>query len=407
MIFYKSIIRSINITLLLFANIAIGQIKKIQNDSRTVFEFKNDLFINDSNINYVYALGFAFSLDSIDINENSKEYDLQNFIGNHSKTLDGYKKNHPKQKPLIKFNNNIKDSIGFNEILKNNPENRILILNEEHLRVETRAFLLSLLPVIKENGYTHIAMESISSLDNLKYIGIKNGYYLAEPLDAEILRYALELGFKPLKYDVFSDISNEKRDSLQAFNIVNMIKEHNINKLLVIAGQSHGCEDPPMEIPLLGTILKNHYKIDPLTIDQTRGLAYEIKEIQFNVNNTKKGYFFSSKPLKDSIGFSMFDYFYIHPEYSSINSKPSWLSIGGIKKMYKVNRKRKNAALIQAYYKNEFKLDSGKLATPADMDFNSSKKGIIEFYLRPKKNYIIVYRDIENKIMFKHEFYSK
>lgn len=407
MIFYKAIILSINISLILFANNAKGQIKKTQDVGRTVFEFKNDLFINDSNINYVYALRFAFSLDSIDINENSKEFDLQNFIGNHSKTLDGYKKNHPKQKPMIKFNNNIQDSIGFNEILKNNPENRILILNEEHLRVETRALLLSLLPIIKENGYTHIAMESISSLDNLKYIGIKNGYYLAEPLDAEILRYALEIGFKPLKYDVFSDISNEKRDSLQAFNIVNSIKVQNIKKLLVIAGQSHGCEDPPVKIPSLGSILKNHYKIDPLTIDQTRGLSFEVKDIQFNVNNTKKGYFFSSKPLKDSLGFSMFDYFYIHPIYSTINSKPSWLSIGGIKKMYKVNKKRKNAALIQAYYKNEFELDSGKFATPADMTFNSCKKDIIEFYLRPKKNYIIIYRDIQNKIIYKHEFYSK
>jgi hypothetical protein len=76
------------------------------------------------------------------------------------------------------------------------------------------------------------------------------------------------------------------------------------------------------------------------------------------------------------------------------------------KKIFYIESKKKNTALIQVYYKNEFEKDLSKFCTPVE-NITKLKNGMLELFLRPKNEYVIVYRDKRNKIIEKYYLKTK
>lgn len=309
-------------------------------------------------------------------------------------------------KPVFTKKLNDSELISPSHYLATIKNARVLILNDDHSRRETRAFFLSLLPHLKEMGYNYLAMEALIDTSYI-YPSYLSGFYFQEPIMAEIYREATRLGMKLIKYEY---VGAQNRDSMQAVNLYKQIKNmDSTDKVVVFSGQSHLWEDCPFCPSLFGKTFKHISHINPVTIDQTRGLSKDYyPDIHFDITNVKTGGIIPSSELnlKSIYGCSFVDAFYIHPKYEIINNRQSWLSCGGIRKPYRVKRQFKDsAALIQVYYAKEVKEKSGlNYITPADMVSHSFPDDVIDFYLVPGYKYILVYRNVNNQIIFQKKF---
>lgn len=370
----------------------------------------------DLSRNYIFKKdSFSYILDCNERSNYLKAYDYlydKNFSNNYINSLNAiglyaYAKSTDSveiigKKSVFRLKYEDKDTISLDAILSKVKRNGILIINEEHLRMETRVINYNMLPLLKKHNFTHLAMEALSDTKDNGYVSYKNGYYFIEPIQAEILRKARALGFQIVEYDTFI-VEPSKRDSLQAFHLNNIMKQNDSIKMVVIAGQSHGAEDCDFCPPLMGRFLKDLYKIDPVTIDQTRGVDFTTT-LDISFVGKRRDCYLSSDFVKKNIGFGMFDYFYLHPKNTKISD---WTSLMYDRKEYTLPCKNKNASMVQVYLKKEYDIDKGDFCTPVLIRTNVNPSGNFLLYLRPQNEYVIVYRDTENRIMDTQNFYAK
>lgn len=90
-------------------------------------------------------------------------------------------------------------------ILNKCKNSRAVLFNENHNRTHTRYYLLELLAQLKEMGFTTLALEDLresnQSLVKREYPILSSGFYIKEPVFAELVREAIRLGFKLLPYE--------------------------------------------------------------------------------------------------------------------------------------------------------------------------------------------------------------
>lgn len=368
-------------------------------DFNTSFQFLDTLGNRNHSLHfkYLYFKYLQGTLDGKEIQDLS-QYGMFQEVEEQSKAYFDKNKKHA----FLTIQLQQDDLKDIDEFIKENAHQKVVIYNDSHERMETRAFFLSKLKLHRELGYTHLAMEAFNDITE-PVPSIFLGYYFQEPLMAEIFRDAKRLGFKILQYECFE----ENRMEDQALNLVNQIKNlNNEDKVLVFAGQSNLLDDVPEGSRFFGSILKNELQIDPLTIDLTRGLKWPTStDFIFEKHGEfSKGGIISSKRVKDKMGFGMVDYFYIHPDYSLENERPDWLKVDGVRKPYSYCNKEKSAVLVQAFYTNELKDDSSlNYVTPADVIYKTDSNSNALFYLTPGFSYTIVSRDENDKVIKKEE----
>lgn len=310
-------------------------------------------------------------------------------------------------KPFVRCSVFSQDLSSIDTFLAKVPLTKVFMINDDHAKMESRAFLLSLLPKFRKLGYTHLAMEAFSNL-NEHIPSVNLGYYFQEPILAEIYREAKRLGFQFIVYeDTTNSSTNEGRDSLQALNLYNRIKRFTKDeKVIVFPGHMHIAEDVPSSIPFrpFATVFKSLSGIDPVTIDQTRNIPNNLKscDFAFDVDSNASGVF-PSDCLKEKMGFQMVDAFYIHPQTTYKYGRPTWLQCGKLRKHVAVRSRYLGATIVQVYYYEELGIDKDlEYVTPADMVPKADTSGILHFYLVPGHKYVVVYRDENNKIVGKH-----
>lgn len=160
----------------------------------------------------------------------------------------------------------------------------LVIISEHHFQPRSRALLMENLTTLRNLGYENLFLEALSYEDlELKERGfplMSSARYLQDPIHGELIRYALELGFKLYPYEqkpeqrefgnkkiieflnqerayfaaenipydkkrdayesnrVFRDMS--ARDYVQYRNIVNFIGREDTTRSVVICGHGHG-----------------------------------------------------------------------------------------------------------------------------------------------------------------------
>lgn len=128
---------------------------------------------------------------------------------------------------------------------------RILMFNESHSKVATRAAIIRMLPALRKAGYTHLALEAINPAGfgtmakgvtgtsrALLADNVKAGFYLREPIYAKLVEDALGLGFTLVPYESEA-VDHEGREMQQAANLQRWLDDHPHERLVVIAGYSH------------------------------------------------------------------------------------------------------------------------------------------------------------------------
>jgi hypothetical protein len=288
---------------------------------------------------------------------------------------------------------------------------RVIMINESHDKPLHRAFTFSLLEDLYRRGYHYLAMEMLNnfsdqSLDKLNYL---TGHYSSEPVAGELIRTALDIGYKLVSYEdtLPGEHSASQRDSIQALNIYRVILADSTARILVHAGYGHIAEknNGGDYIPM-AMAFKKMSGIDPLTIDQTDmtedgdfeyGKAFYDTYIQKFPISSPSIALLGDEPVNVTYN-QLYDLCVIHPRTIYRDGRPTWLSLGGRRQAFYINPQDKNTFFVQAYYQFEsFGTKPGQVI-PADQTYVQTNKGSYLLYLRRGK-YIIIFRNKAYKII--------
>jgi hypothetical protein len=240
---------------------------------------------------------------------------------------------------------------------------QMVMINEAHHVPQHRAFTLALLKMLRRSGFTHFATETLyetdTGLNARGYPTAQTGYYIGEPVYAELIRTALKLGFRVVAYEVQGARNSDERERGQARNLIDRIlKEAPQAKILVHAGYGHIDEKGADRVGAvtMAQRFKEATGIDPLTIEQTEMSERSAREFEHPLYREVVARGLISRPtvFRNARGdFWMQDrgrqdVTLFHPRSRPLNrdagGRPDWLRLGGSRGPYRLPKQVCGAA---------------------------------------------------------------
>jgi hypothetical protein len=286
---------------------------------------------------------------------------------------------------------------------------RVVFLNEAHNVPLTRSLTVQLLKQLRAEGFNYFAAETLyrtdTGLQQRGYPTAKSGFYMREPVYAEMVRTAIKLGYKVVAYEADDDHTGDARERQQAEHLYQILKHDPDAKLVVNAGYAHIQEQGKF---LGAQSMAEHFRkisgIDPLTVEQTMLIPHGsgfldhpyYSQIQQSLRPTQPVVFINAegKPWSLRPGY---DASVIFPETRVRDGRPTWLTLGDLRVPWHVDGnlcKDHYPCLIEARY-----ADEGDDAIPADrlvldtiplmlagdikLTMNNPAAAVGELYLRP------------------------
>lgn len=253
---------------------------------------------------------------------------------------------------------------------------KVVITNEAHYQPENRVFTNVLLDKLYQEGFRYLCVEDLSrddtvfkskedkELNTRKYPLKTSGYYMDEPQYGNLVRHALRLGYTLVPYEYYaSEIKDPEqriwsREKGQAKNIADILQKDPNAKILVHCGYGHLNENIIRDsLGQMAAMLKIHFNIDPLTIDQ-QDMLEENNDPYYNLTNVKEPsvYVSANGFFSDSTANHKVDMVVFFPRTKYINGRPDWLLYDKSKKYYFVKfdqNKLVYPVMISAFYKGE------------------------------------------------------
>jgi hypothetical protein len=300
--------------------------------------------------------------------------EMEQILGDESKSIDERKNakeilellNRGKNLEALFKNLELKNAEPF--IVATAKNFHFLLLNEAHYSTQNRIFTESLLRPLWDVGYRYLALETLSPNDSLLqergYPTIETGYYTRDPAFSNMIRKALDLGYKVIPYETERKVDGTPRDSDQARNIfTRSYLTDRIGKVIVHAGYSHISEDGSEMYRPMGQQLKELYGHDILTIDQQtmtelngslkENLYYTFAEETYHFKEPVV-FLFNEEVFVDPINRGGVDIQIFHPRTVFHNNRPNWLLRDNFKSYAIPNEIRKYSGhLLQAFTKGE------------------------------------------------------
>jgi len=291
-------------------------------------------------------------------------------------------------------------------ILQRAKKEQIIIINEAHQQPMHRVFTTSLLPDLYALGFGYFCAETLDRTDTLlnerKYPALmKSGHYLSEPQYGDLVRKALQTGYKTVAYEAgITAKSGKEREIQQAQNIKKILDKDPKAKILIHCGFDHVIESDhrSWEKAMAGRV-KEYTGIDPFTIDQVR-LTETSDSLRDNpfFRMTRLDYYAflidsSGKLFNGQKGMDQYDARLYHPRTKWLNGRPHWVFENG-KKPFVLTKKIKTGfpCLVFAYYAKEDR----KITVPADVIELKNKDDKTALAL-PVGEFVILIKDINGK----------
>lgn len=302
---------------------------------------------------------------------------------------------------------------------------RIVILNEAHHVSRHRHFAEQVLTALQPLGFSVFAAETFSwgpdippgavnTLSRGEAFGPQHGYYSRDPVYAEAVRAALELGYRLEGYEdvgerdpqATRDERINRREEAQARNfIANVLERHPGEKAFVLCGFNHLIESPVDQLEWFASRLKRLTGIDPLTIEQsgnypaldpafdpplTRALLERVQPTEPVAVFEPGGRALTTDPYLDRVDLSVF-----HPRLASPDDRPGWLHADPTRRAVTVTLPpRTGVALVQAVRMNE-----GLGAIPSDQAPVAPERSSITLLLKPGP-YLLTLESLEGLSVF-------
>lgn len=213
-----------------------------------------------------------------------------------------------------------------------------LLLNEAHYSSQNRAFTADLLKPLWKKGYRYLALEALAysdtSLNERGYPVYNTGYYLQDPVFGNMIREAIQIGYKIVPYESQNGSNGTERDFEQAKNIYeNTWGKDTIGKVVIHAGYGHILETGAPSYQPMGKQLKVLAGQDILTVDQERmtnfldesklNPYYSFVKSQLGIDHPI--IFLNGESLVDPLSYGGIDLQVYHPPTTFIYGRPSWL----------------------------------------------------------------------------------
>ncbi len=395
----------------------------------TVFDsgYKDLHYLIGDNLHYLYPIYQLLGDNKKFISEFSSPvyYDLNSqavsFVGDYAAALEYQRMSdttlmtdveNRQIGKIIQQLKNIKNADAKRFITFIAPNYTVIMLNEAYNKPVHRAFAFSLLDDLYKRGFRYLAMEMLNPMPDqeLTKLTYKTGHFATEPVAGEMIRLALDLGYKLVAYEdpLARQHTPTERDSIQALNIARILKQDPEAKIFVYAGYGHIAEKSttPDFIPM-GMAFKRMTGIDPLTIDQTD----MTEESNFSFGNAFYNAYVEKFPLSSPsipldndepvnvTGTTLYDLTVIHPKTIYRDARPTWLTLSNRRQQVSIKPTNKDVFLVQAYYQFEsFGAKPGQVV-PADQTYFSTGKGYYTLYLR-RGLYILIFRDLQYKTLY-------
>jgi hypothetical protein len=324
---------------------------------------------------------------------------------------------HLRKKDTV-FANSLKFADGIKTISKYTRKSRLVFISEEHNRPASRIFTFNLLDSLRKQGFNYIAFEALGLGFNSEDLSLKitSGPYLADASMANLVRHARNLGFKIVQYDCTDSCSRvQSRENVSSRVLSRIIDSVPNIKMVIHCGYSHGSKQSVGNFRTLGKILTDKYNntLHPISISQHSlassilpsysALLYDflLKKYKFN----------KAMVVLDSLGNALdlqkdssFDFIVVNPPFRS-ETINYFKSIKLRLVTYRMP-KLSHGYLLQVYPKAEI-TDNSSLEVVAP----STTKLIFGMketkFLIPIGAYVIVIRDINNKVVYNRSLIVK
>ncbi len=201
------------------------------------------------------------------------------FIGDYKNTLkyrlDFAIKENPNPKP--EYFSKFEPESALN-IVKYIPDScRIVMINENHLNPYSRVFMRNLLKPLLNKGFTCFAAETFDP-ENFGQIEQKMGQFTTEPNFGNLVRAALNMGFKTFPYECNFKLFDPNihkdfgkfREEEEAQNLKQLLEQNPTKKFIVYAGHNHIWKTKDWgDVTWMAKIFKEKTGITPFCIDQS------------------------------------------------------------------------------------------------------------------------------------------
>jgi hypothetical protein len=384
-------------------------------------------YIIGENINYLYPIYQLLGADKKFLNDFSSPvyYDLLSqtvsFVGDYSAALEYQKLSDTTHLSEVEYRQigksiqqlkNIKHADAKKFISFIAPNYKVIMLNEAYNKPVHRAFAYSLLDALYTRGFRYLAMEMLNPMPDqeLTKLTYKTGHFATEPVAGEMIRLALDMGYKLVAYQDPNALSHTatERDSIQALNIAKILQQDPEAKIFVYGGYGNIAErsTTPDFIPM-GMAFKRMTGIDPLTIDQTdmtEESNFSFGKAFYDAYIEKFPVTSPSIPLSNDepvnvTGNALYDLTVVHPRTSYYYARPTWLGLSNRRHPVSIKTKNRNIFLVQAYYQFESFGSKPGQVVPADQSYFPYGDGVYTLYLR-RGLYILIFRDMQYKTLY-------
>ena len=254
---------------------------------------------------------------------------------------------------------------------------RVVFLNEAHNVALTRTLTVRLLKPLREEGFNVFAVETlypsdIAALNRRGYPTAASGFYTREPIYAEMVRTALQLGYKVVAYEADQYHTGDAREAQQAENLWKILKDDPKAKIVVNAGYAHIQKTGQF---LGAQSMAEHFikdsGIDPLSVEQTIMIPHQDRIMDHPDYDAIIEALHPQQPIafadKNGKPWSLrpgYDVSVIFPEERFVDGRPTWLALWGARVPYIVDGNVCQShwpCMVAARY-----ADEGDDAIPAD-----------------------------------------
>jgi len=349
---------------------------------------------------------------------------INSYVGNYLEALSSFDKFRPQNYYAPEFRSSLDNYKPYNAlaiIQSIADSHQVIFINEAHHVPLHRAFSIRLLKMLYDKGFRYFAAETLIELDkelNRRKYPLQQitGGYTDEPVYGDLVRQALKSGFKVIPYEhfvpcnAFDDTTKNcqnQRERGQAQNLNDRILVADPTaKIFVHAGYGHISEKGGDQWIPMAKYFKEITGIDPFTIDQVLmtehgSPEYEHVEYRYATKKdlVKEPTIFVSEHGElwvNEFDRGHYDVQVFHPRSHYKNERPDWLSLGGARKPYLLDKeycKETLPCLIEAFIGGE-----DKNAVPIDRIVISDPKSIPALML-PKGTIRIVAVDETNNII--------
>lgn len=286
---------------------------------------------------------------------------------------------------------------------------RVVMLNEAHDAPRHRSFLARLLRALRPEGFTHLAAETFANStgptpDIVDYRAGRPfnpgyGWYTWDPVFAEAVREAAELGYGFMRYEERRDQEDPKatdskariarREQSQADNFIAQFSTHPGARVLVYVGYSHLREGPdPGGNVWFAARLKEKSGIDPLTIEQSATGSFGPHAPDPALTQAILNRFRPTVPIIVEDGTGVLgarshtaDLAVFHPNLPDVSGRPGWLAADPKRRLARATIPadlQKGLVLVQALHASD-----PEVAVPADQYLAPYGAREAVFFLRP------------------------